>query len=389
MRRILPNFESLTEFGRYNGDCGEDATLFALHAMSPAAWPLAVATLDALTATEIAEGYAAANGAQNIPSMDTYLTALGVPHVTRGYNQFSFAELHTDLQQLAGVHPIIIEFSQAGDGLPQDERLVKFHYATIGGIDDAMPIPSQPGVTGGYLRADGDASTNNGQAPSAPIPTSWQQLVSAVPIAYIIVTGVPSNPNAGAGPVVPAGWHDDGTTLTAPNGVPVTQGFRDHVLAGWASDDYPLAAVEDRNPLETSNPALGAGTRQVFRRTVLEWTPARGVFVAWGGQELLHVEAELSTAQSDVSADAATIQALQASESTLQQEVSAAAAEEQGESANGEPAGTIRLHVVQGGELLTDISTRYYGDSSHADAIQAANHLPTDNLSSGMALVIP
>lgn len=389
MRRILPNFESLTEFGRYNGDCGEDATLFALHAMSPAAWPLSVATLDALTATEIAEGYAAANGAQNVPSMDTYLSALGVPHVTRGYNTFTLAQLHTDLQQLAGVHPVIIEFSQAGDGLPQDERLVKFHYATIGGIDDGMPIPSEPGVTGGYLRADGDADTNNGQSATPAIPTSWQQIAAAVPIAYIIVTGAPSNPNAGAGPVVPAGWHDDGSTLTAPNGVTVTAGFRDHVLAGWASDDWPLSAEEHRDPLETSNPALGAGQRQVFRRSVLEWTPARGVFVAWGGQELLHVEAEAAKTLADVAADAATIAALQASESTLQQEVSAAAAEEQGESANGEPAGTIRLHVVQGGEILPDISTRYYGDPSHADAIQAANRLPTDNLTSGMALVIP
>jgi hypothetical protein len=33
----------------------------------------------------------------------------------------------------------------------------------------------------------------------------------------------------------------------------------------------------------------------VFRLTILEWTQARGVFVAWAGQELLKLRQELAT----------------------------------------------------------------------------------------------
>lgn len=87
---------------------------------------------------------------------------------------------------------------------------------------------------------------------------------------------------------IPAGWHDDGKTLKGPNGVPVVKGFRDYILSNtWDSGNWPLQPEEARNPLEISNPGLGAGTQQIFRLGALEWTPDRGVFVAWIGQELL------------------------------------------------------------------------------------------------------
>jgi hypothetical protein len=94
-------------------------------------------------------------------------------------------------------------------------------------------------------------------------------------------------------PVVPAGWHDDGKTLTAPNGHRVVLGFRDYVLThAWHPENVPLEEEEGRNPLEESNPSLGGGTRQVFNWIMLEWTPARGVFVAWIGKELLRLRAD-------------------------------------------------------------------------------------------------
>ena len=93
-------------------------------------------------------------------------------------------------------------------------------------------------------------------------------------------------------PGTPEGWHDDGHTLTAPNGVKVVLGFRQWVLEhSWPAWDVPLEEEQGLNPLEESNPSLGAGTQQVFRATVLEWTPSRGVFVAWVGQELLYLRA--------------------------------------------------------------------------------------------------
>jgi hypothetical protein len=87
----------------------------------------------------------------------------------------------------------------------------------------------------------------------------------------------------------PQGWHDTGTVLKAPNGVPVIKGFRDYILnhPTWDTNNWPLQPEEARNPLEVSNPSLGAGTQQIFRLGALEWTPARGVFVAWIGQEVI------------------------------------------------------------------------------------------------------
>jgi len=97
------------------------------------------------------------------------------------------------------------------------------------------------------------------------------------------------------GNMVPKDWHDDGTTLTAPNGHKVVRGFRDYVLSHyWDPGNYPLEEEVGRNPLEESNPSLGAGTQQVFRWTVLEWTQQRGVFVAWVGQEFLKLRQNLT-----------------------------------------------------------------------------------------------
>lgn len=69
--------------------------------------------------------------------------------------------------------------------------------------------------------------------------------------------------------------------------------------------------------------------RQVFRSTVLEWTPTLGVFVAWSGQELLKMRALLAqdkpeppvvtlNTQAAVSTLNATISALQTTIPALQ-----------------------------------------------------------------------
>lgn len=95
--------------------------------------------------------------------------------------------------------------------------------------------------------------------------------------------------------MIPDGWHDNGETLTAPNGVTVVKGFRNYILTrNWDATNWPLAPEGPRAQLEEGNPALGAGTQQVFRWLMLEWTPEKGVFLAWIGQELLKVRDEIA-----------------------------------------------------------------------------------------------
>jgi hypothetical protein len=55
---------------------------------------------------------------------------------------------------------------------------------------------------------------------------------------------------------------------------------------------------------------LGSGSRQRFRLTTLEWTPSRGVFRAWTGQELIELERRLQAAQTQPALPAALQQAL-------------------------------------------------------------------------------
>jgi N-acetyl-anhydromuramyl-L-alanine amidase AmpD len=96
--------------------------------------------------------------------------------------------------------------------------------------------------------------------------------------------------------MIPTGWVDNGTTLTAPNKCVVTLGFRDYVLShSWDANNWPLENAHAQMPLELSDPSLGNGTQQVCRSTVLEWTPGTGVFVAWSGQELLKMRALLAS----------------------------------------------------------------------------------------------
>jgi hypothetical protein len=85
---------------------------------------------------------------------------------------------------------------------------------------------------------------------------------------------------------VPTGWKDDGSTLTAPNNVPVRSGYRSKVIAGWDASNYPVKPEFGRNPVEQSNTALGPGTWQNFRQGALAYTVQRGVYVPYVGQEL-------------------------------------------------------------------------------------------------------
>lgn len=132
---------------------------------------------------------------------------------------------------------------------------------------------------------------------------------------------------------VPAGWHDDGKTLTAPNGITVGTGIRAKVLVwpgGWPAWNIPQEEEHHMASLELANPSVGAGAQQVFRATVLEWTPKQGVFMMAVGPELLATRAalakadgELTTAQQQAAHDAGIINDQQGQIATLIQQVAA------------------------------------------------------------------
>lgn len=106
---------------------------------------------------------------------------------------------------------------------------------------------------------------------------------------------------------IPAGWKDDNTTLTAPNGHHVIQGFRDWVLQhAWDPANVPLEDVEAANPVEDYFKSTG-GTRQCFNYCELAWTQARGIYVVGIGNELLGcrkdrdaLKAQIATLQAQI-----------------------------------------------------------------------------------------
>ena len=99
---------------------------------------------------------------------------------------------------------------------------------------------------------------------------------------------------------VPDGWHDEGGVLYRPDRkFKVVHGFRDHILndLNWQSSNWPIEDEQGVAQLEESNPALGAGTRQLFRMGQLEWTKTRNVFDCWIGNELNALRVEIAALQ--------------------------------------------------------------------------------------------
>ena len=88
---------------------------------------------------------------------------------------------------------------------------------------------------------------------------------------------------------VPPGWIDNGTALTAPNGIKVVLGFREHILSRtWEPANVPLAPEAGANPVElgfSQKDGNNAGTRQIFMYSELCYTKARGVWNATVGRE--------------------------------------------------------------------------------------------------------
>lgn len=191
VRRFLPNFKTLTEFGAYHGDCFWLAFLAAMHCVDPVAWPLTLEKLNAITADAIARGYADASlsGGININNADRYLTDHHIAHRTVGYEEFArtpIEDVHTVVKANAGIKPMIFEWANGGH-FHGDEPGVHFHFSMLGGIDSAFKMLWNAVLyTGAYFFADGDDRSDR-STPTDPIPHPWAEVLYATPIAYIII----------------------------------------------------------------------------------------------------------------------------------------------------------------------------------------------------------
>jgi hypothetical protein len=112
------------------------------------------------------------------------------------------------------------------------------------------------------------------------------------------------------GNMPPTNWKDDGKTLTAPNGHRVVLGFRDYVLShNWDAHNQPMEEEWHADPLEVSNPSLGAGQKQGFTWTTLEYTAERGVFEAYQGQEIVALRTQIAAAHTSTPVDTTQVKA--------------------------------------------------------------------------------
>jgi hypothetical protein len=158
------------------------------------------------------------------------------------------------------------------------------HIITLAGIaDDGNVLVADPASVGMSIPVR-----------DRPFPRRYR-LSDVVFVSMVAVT-LPWMPIEGCGL---AGWHDDGTTLTAPNQKVVVKGFRQYVLHhAWDPANIPLENERHLDQLEVSNPALGGGLQQAFRWTVLEWTQKDNRNLEmWTGQELLGLRQHLSGLQ--------------------------------------------------------------------------------------------
>lgn len=300
-RTVLPGFATLSEFvAGLNGDCGPTATLAALHLVDPARWPLSPAGLKALDSDEIANGFAEANGAQNIPSLAGYLDRVGVRHTTYGYDTCTVDLVHATLKALAGVKPIIVEWSNAG-ALPGDEPGVHFHFSTCGGIDTG---PAGDGIGGGYLWCDGDNRADDpGGQPRPPVLYTWGDIQAAQPIAMVVVEY----------PQQSAGGQAQQVITLEKNAAGVTTGAHDehgnHVGAGIAIAIDRAGQLGETLRIGEQN-AAGAAFAAT-QSSVYTWSPAHndnGVALRADGVDLAAVVADrtLAAAQAQAQLSAAT-----------------------------------------------------------------------------------
>lgn len=116
--------------------------------------------------------------------------------------------------------------------------------------------------------------------------------------------------------MVPNGWHDNGATLTAPNGKEVVHGFRDFVLnypGGWDAANQPcapeMAGITPANPVDSKG---CGGSVQYFYNSVLVWQSCDNhIFLTYSGATAYRWLQQQQSEQASLAAATAQIAQLQ------------------------------------------------------------------------------
>jgi hypothetical protein len=228
------------------------------------------------------------------------------------------------MRRMAGVAAVVWEtnYGQAlrdyltgyGEDATNLQRHILCSWGTNSGGTSARTTKILPS---GFWMSDGDNDSQNLQN---GVRYHWpinQRLVyypdtvvsAAQPIgAFAVLPRVRVSAEGFMG--IPTGWRDDGTTLTAPNGIGVVKGFRDWVLShAWDANNTPLAVERaiTSGSIEPGNASIGPGSRQDFRLGSLGWTTKTGVYVIAVGQDLVALAqqnaallAQVATANSQI-----------------------------------------------------------------------------------------
>ena len=269
---MCPNALHFSEFqGGYHGTCGETALATALVCASP---PIedtqqAINLMLSMTKELIGLGWASSNGSTTTAHLHDEALRRGFHPDESTFISFSNSipatKLHNLLLQTAGVKPVILEIARAY-ALPGDESGVDYHFICVVGISPQ-----------GYICNDGDNS-----AIAAHLVTySWSQIEAAAPCGVLVIE------EQGAGVQgVPAGWRDDGVTLTAPNGFTAQHAFRAYILAhaNWPPMLMPYGA----------DYAVTGGDRHNFT-LALEWVSATGATSEVEGPASLMLDPSIRT----------------------------------------------------------------------------------------------
>ena len=280
---------------RYHGTCGETALATALVCATPQieSTQEAINLMMAMTREMMAKNWAdKPNGNSRTQTLMWEAKARGFT-VASPYDQWEdpipSAKLHPWLLQYAGVMPIVLMVTHAGEGLTavdgsHAERGVQGHFICVVGIADE-----------GYVVNDGD---NNVIADHLVI-YPWSAIEKAHVTGFLMIELM-----QGAQKVaVPASWKDLNGVITAPNDIQVVRGFADYIRKNaWEDDDWPLEAERGVSSVELGNPQLGAGVIQLFRKRQMTWTQDKGAFETWTGQELQATQQALATAQAQAKA---------------------------------------------------------------------------------------
>lgn len=259
-------------------------------------------------------GKGGVNGASTVPDLVATAQVLNYKIVPRnpGENVPAF------LTRMAGKSACVLEVARGQNlrdkltGYGEDATGLLYHYITVwgwysGGTDSAYA----PGVSlpAGYWCSDGDNDSQNlrnGTRYHWPLNQRMvyypaDVLATALPYdAFAVLPRVAIPGNGGNGMQIPTGWKDDGTTLTAPNGVVVVGGMRAFVLnyaGGWDANEQPLAHEQNVVSVDAANAATGSGVSQLFRHKhlVLPDAPANHhVQETWAGAEICALSGQLS-----------------------------------------------------------------------------------------------